>query len=67
MGEAADLIVAEITDARHAIDRDLDALQRRVRQETRNALQPRRHPWIVAGLAGAAVLLGLLIVKLVRD
>ena len=67
MGEAADLIVADITDARYAIDRDLDALQRRVRQETREALQLRRHPWIIAGMAGAAVLLAMVIVKLVRD
>ncbi len=51
MGEAPDRIVEEIEQGREALDRDLRALEARIRQRTDWRTQIRRHPWIAIATA----------------
>ncbi len=64
MGETADRIMDEIEQARKALDRDLAAFERGVKQETDWKVQFDRHPWAVLG---AAFVLGFLLWRLVRS
>jgi hypothetical protein len=59
MGEAADQIVDEIEQGRKALDRDLNALERRIRRETDWKLQLRKHPWLAIA---SAIVLGYVVV-----
>ena len=64
MGEAASQTVAEMEQARTALDHDLDELETAIRRKTDWKSQARNHPWF---LAGCLFLVGLLITKLVRS
>ncbi len=50
MGETTYEMTAEIDRARGALDKDLAALEARVREETDIRVQARRHPEVVNGL-----------------
>jgi hypothetical protein len=71
MGTTTDRLVADISEARDVLERDLRALQVRLKREVNPRVQARRHPWIAVGvLAGAiagAVVAGFLFAKLLRS
>lgn len=64
MGEGSYRIVSEIEHARSDLDRDLDAFEARVRQETSLKVQSRRHPLLVLG---CVVVLGFVVFRLIRS
>ncbi len=56
MGQAENIAVGEIENARGALDRDLAAFEARFRRETDWKVQFRRRPWV---FIGASFVLGL--------
>lgn len=69
MGETKGAIMTEIDQARGALEKDLEALEARVREETDLHVQARRHPEIVNGLligivVGGGLLLGAIARKI---
>lgn len=69
MGETKELIVDEIEQARSALDRDLDMLQARFKEDTDIKLQARRqveqHPWLIpAAFIACGLLLGMIFASL---
>jgi len=67
MAELTDTLVADIVDAREKMDRDLSALETRLKHEADPRVQARRHPLFVAGVIGGLVLTGFLVVKILRS
>jgi hypothetical protein len=62
MVETTYLIRSEIEAERARLGADLDALERRLRQETDWRLQFARRPWVFLAVAfGAALLLGIVV------
>jgi hypothetical protein len=59
-------IIADLYDARDAMDRDLRALRSRLKQETNPRVQAERHPFVVAGLVAGIVLAAFFVVKVLR-
>ena len=67
MGETKEQLMSEIEQARTALDRDLDALEQRVAEDTDWRLQIQRHPLLLAGAAiGCGLILGLFLASLNR-
>ena len=66
MGETADRLVADIAITRRAMDRDLHALETRLKREASLQTQVRKHPWFFAGLAASIVVVGILFCKSLR-
>lgn len=69
MGETKELLVDEIEEARSALDRDLTALESRVKKEADVRMQVERQvekrPWLVAVAAiGCGIFLGMIFAAL---
>jgi hypothetical protein len=67
MADLTDTLVADIEEARDAMDRDLRALEALVTHETNPRVQAERHPLVVAGIVVGLVLAGFLVVKILRS
>jgi hypothetical protein len=63
MAEVTDTLVADIGDARNALDRDLRALESRLKHEA----DPRSHPVLLAGVVAGLILTGFLVYKILRS
>ncbi|HTS65029.1 MAG TPA: hypothetical protein VMH28_23560 [Candidatus Acidoferrales bacterium] len=65
MDQPIDDLMVEIDDARHALDRDLQRLETRVKREARWLVRFQQHPWLfAAGLCGGVLLFAYLVEKL---
>ena len=66
MGKDSHNIVHEVEEARASLDRDLHALETRLRQEVDWRTHVARHPWLVAAASLACCLFVVVLAGAVR-